>query len=165
FPGEADGPTDGLPDQVRGPGGAREVEGARPDERGPAAVRPVHDLDRSAREGYSRVEGTDVRVVPGGYRPEIDVGEHGTCQVESRWDRLAVRIEDVVRRRDRADGLWNIQESGSRRAFARLERRIARGEIDGLRGNLCDPAPAPDPLVVHSYICVGREIGRASCRE
>src|SRR5439155_20761865 len=130
FPGEADGPADGLPDQVRVPCRAREVEVARPDERGPAAVRPVHDLDRSARERHGRVQGTDVRVVPGSNLPEIDVDEHGTRQVESRWDRLSVRIEDVVRRRDRADGLRNMQESGSRRAFARLERRIARGEID-----------------------------------
>src|SRR5213594_374023 len=42
-----------------------------------------------------------------------------------------------------------MQQPGCGRTFARLERSIRSGEIDGLRGDRLDSCAAPDSLIVH----------------
>src|SRR5437667_6090986 len=145
-PGRTDstGPVDRLADEAGVPPRVLEVKIARPDEGRPAAVRPVHDRDRGTRQDHGRIQGGNVRVVPRRDFSQEDFPENVAGQVEPRRQAC-----DIVRCGHGSDRLRDMQQPGCRRAFARLERSIRPGEIDGLRGDRLDSRAAPDSLIVH----------------
>src|SRR2546422_118820 len=104
----------------------------------------MNDRDLRTRESDPRVQGADVRRVPGRDLPEENLTQYVPGQIEAAREAC-----HVVCRRHRADRLGDVEEPRRRRPFARLQRRVRSREVHGLLGDLGNPGAAPGAIVVH----------------
>src|SRR2546425_7251107 len=104
----------------------------------------MNDRDLRTREFDPRVQGADVRRVPGRDLPEENLTQYVPGQIEA-----APEAGHVVCRRHRANRLRDVDEPRRRRPFARLQRRVPSREVHGLLVDPANPGAAPYAIIAH----------------